>query len=82
MVVDLAVVDDPARLVLVGHGLLTARDVDDGEAPVAEPHRSFRPQALAVGPPMTEHIPHALEQRFVHALAGVQVDNADDATHR
>src|SRR5438309_1132313 len=26
VVVDLAVVDDPARLVLVGHGLLTARD--------------------------------------------------------
>src|SRR3989442_9732256 len=81
VVVNLAVVDDPARFVLVGHGLLPAGDVDDGEPPVAEADRPLRPEALAVRPSMTEHVTHALEQRLVHGFARAQVDDADDSTH-
>jgi len=81
VVVDLAVVDDPARLVLVGHGLLPAGDVDDREPSVTKPDRPLRPEALAVRPPMTEHVTHALEQRLVHGFARIQIDDADDSTH-
>ena len=58
VVVDLAVEDDPDRAVLVGHRLLAAGAVDDGQAPVAERHPRRVKVAAAVGAAMVEPVGH------------------------
>src|SRR5881396_2603272 len=81
VVVDLAVVDDPDGLVLVGHGLVTARHVDDRQPAMAESDRPVEQQALAVRPAMAEHVAHPFETRFVLGLPGVALDDSRDAAH-
>jgi hypothetical protein len=49
MVVDLAVEDDVARAVLVGHRLLAARAIDDRQPPVAERDVNRVVEAVAIG---------------------------------
>ena len=66
IVVDLAVEDGPDRPVLVAHRLVAGVEVDDREAPVAEPTETVggAPLAFSVRPPPAdrrEHLP-----RHVH----------------
>ena len=81
MIVDLAVVDDPEALVLVRHRLVAEGGVDDREPPVGKSDRPLEPQPLTIGPPMANHVAHALEPRLVHRLAGDKLQNARNATH-
>src|SRR5882672_7320689 len=81
VVVDLTVEDDPHAAVLVGHGLSTALDVDDREAPEAQAHVALAPQPLAVGSAVAQDVSHDLQARLVHGLEWIQTDDADDAAH-
>ena len=61
MVVDLAIVDDPAALVLVRHRLVTACDIDDREPTVCKPDRPLDPEPFVVRSAVTEHVAHLFE---------------------
>ncbi len=55
VVVDLAVVGQPDRVVLVGHRLMAClAQVDDRQAPVSEPDRPVEVKALVVGPAVSD----------------------------
>src|SRR4026207_380602 len=56
-VVDLTVEGDPDRPVLVAHGLTAARQVQDGEAALAERERPLGVIALVVGGALGERGP-------------------------
>src|SRR6266853_1656526 len=60
VVVDLAVEDGPDRPVLVAHRLVAGMQVDDGEAPVAEPAETVggAPLPFPVRPPSADRRQH------------------------
>ena len=63
IVVDLAVVDDGDRAVLVVDRLLAAGDVDDGEPPHREADAGLEVKAVAIGPAMGDCVVHPLQAR-------------------
>src|SRR5215813_3463084 len=81
VIVDLAVVGDPDRLVLVCHRLMSASHVHDRQSPMPQAHRSLGPKPFAVRPPMAQDVAHAFHTRLVHEFPGVQTDDACYAAH-
>src|SRR5215472_4162536 len=79
-VVDLAVEHDPHTAVIARHGLVARREIDDGEPPMAEPHRAPTHHGLPVGSPMGLHARYGAEQALVHGTAR-DVGDASDAAH-
>jgi len=77
---ELAVIGDPERAILVGHGLVAAGDIDDAEAAVAQRGEGIAVVAGAVGAAMADDVRHAGEQR-VRRGAGGAGDESCDATH-
>src|SRR5262245_27677920 len=82
VVVDLTVVGDPHGLVLVRHGLVSGRDVDDAEPPMAEADRPVEPEAFAVRSSMEKHVAHALHARFIDRVIRIELDDTCNATHQ
>jgi len=76
VVVNLAVVDEPDRLVLVGDRLMATGAVDDRQAPVAQAHVVPLKTAGVVRAAVHEHRGHAAEKRMV-GWPG----EAEDAAH-
>ena len=66
-VINLAVVDDPSRLIFVEERLMTARQVDDAEAAHAQTGAILDEDAFVVRPTMNDHVAHATDRRFVYA---------------
>jgi hypothetical protein len=81
VVIDLAVVDDDDRAVLVVKRLLSRGDVDDGEAPMTETDAGLDVHALAVGSPVRLRVVHALQQRTIDVPPNSSVEKAGDAAH-
>src|SRR5262249_22654594 len=81
VVVDLAVADDLDVTLLVGERLRAVRDVDDGEAPAAEPHPAPDHGAVAVGTAMDERAPHPTEHRRVRPEGATPHEAIDPAHH-
>src|SRR5207249_1133352 len=81
VIIDLAVVSDPDRLVLVCHRLMPAGHVHDRQPPMAQPYRPLHPEPLTVRPPVAQNVAHALHARLLHGLPQVQADDAGDAAH-
>src|SRR6185369_9671570 len=81
VVVDLAVEHDPDRAVLVGHGLVPAGHVHDGQPPVAQRHRAVHEQALPVGTTVAQDVAHPLEAGLVHPLPEIPRRDPGDAAH-
>src|SRR5688572_4358509 len=81
VVVDLAVEDDPRAAVLAGHRLMAGVEIDDVEAPDAEPGRPADDEAGTVRTTMGETIGHRFENRLVGPPVGARQDVAHDATH-
>jgi hypothetical protein len=65
IIVDLAVVDQPDALVLIGEGLVTAFAVDDAQAPMAEADGGTLERAGVVGTAVDEGGGHAAEKLAV-----------------
>src|SRR5262245_43190043 len=84
-VVDLTVEDDPDGLLGVGHWLMAAGQVDDGESTEAQPYRAVQVMALVVGTPVDDSRGHRLDvvQQNVGAVAEVvlSADSAHDSAH-
>ena len=80
-VVDLAIKHDPDRLVLVGHRLMTAREVDNRETTESESQAAGVEVALVVRPPVRDGRCHcAYRGRRDGSLVG-KVVLAADAAH-
>ena len=82
MVVNFAVEDDPNGVVLVGHGLVAAGDVNDREPSVCKPHGTVEPQARPVGTAVLLYIGHAHEPRALHPFPQVEFQNPGNRAHR
>ena len=61
VVVDLAVLDDDDRAVLVRDRLVAARQVDDRKSPRRDPDRPVEVRALGVGAAVIERLRHPAE---------------------
>jgi hypothetical protein len=81
IVVDLAVEDEPDRAVFVRKGLAgRLREVDDGQAPVAEANWAVEVHPLGVGPAVGEGARHGSHNRLRSPPSSVE--HTADATHR
>src|SRR6266853_357015 len=85
MIVNLAVVCDPDRSVLVRHRLRGGRaQIDDRQAPMPESDASVRgyPHARPVRPAMNHGVAHARDVLGQHRMPAVELEDSDDAAHR
>src|SRR5262245_29173754 len=81
VVVDLAVVDDDDRLVLVVQRLLPGRDVDDGQAPVPERNAGLMMLAPRIRTAMRLRVIHAPQQSAIELALVLNIDNASNSAH-
>ena len=65
VVVDLTVLDDVNRSVLVGDRLIAALEIDDGQAPRSKADPVLHERAAAVGPAMQQRLIHLVQRRSV-----------------
>jgi hypothetical protein len=79
MVVDLAVLDDPDRRVLVMDGLVATLDVDDREATNAEGHAVAVHAPVLIGTAVHHRCAHASHQ--LAALVRLAAGDPADPTH-
>src|ERR1700687_5234394 len=79
MVVDLAVLHDPDRRVLVVDGLVAALDVEDREAAHAEGHAVAVNAPVLIGAPVHHRGAHAPHQ--LAALVRLAAGDTADPTH-
>src|SRR6266852_7355834 len=79
MVVDLAVLHDPDRRVLVVNGLVAALDVDDREAAHAEGHSVAVDAPVLIGAPVHHRGAHA--SHHLAPLVRLTAGNPTDPTH-
>src|SRR5262249_54232934 len=77
-VVELPVVHDPYRAVLVRHRLVARREVDDAEAPVPEYDAVVGVEALPVRSPRRARVGHPADELAIRPRAG----DPADAAHR
>ena len=80
MVEDFAVVYDPARAVLVGHGLMSSGKVDDAQPAESEVRPRVVIEAAVVGTAVVKDTGHA-RQGWLSLLVRCGGDKTGDATH-
>ena len=80
-VVDLAVEHDDDRAVFVGQRLLAARDVDDGQAAVAEPDTGLDVQVAFVRAAVMLRLVHAVQYVARNVATVARVENANETAH-
>src|SRR5215475_6474522 len=81
MVVDLSVVGDPYRAILIGHRLRRAvAQIDDRETTMRERHAAVRgaPQARAVRAPMAHRIPCPDHNRIADRSSRSVLNDSED----
>jgi hypothetical protein len=81
VVVDLAVLDDQHRAVLVAHRLVAVGEIDDRQAPVAEGDRAVGLRPALVGPAVLERVEHRVQRPVVDRPA-VEGHQSADPAHR
>ena len=81
VVVDLAVVDDDDRAVLVVERLLAGREVDDRQPAMAERDPRLEVQTVAVGSAMGDRLVHTQRQAAVRLPLESRIDDACDPAH-
>src|SRR5437660_1932957 len=85
MIVNLAVVGDPDRSVLVRHRLRGGgTQIDNRQAPMPESDASVRgyPHARPVRPAMNHGVAHARDVLGQHRMLAVELEDSDDTAHR
>ncbi len=82
VVVDLAVVDDPDRCILVAERLLSRRQIDDAQPPMAEGRACIDVAAPRVRAAMGQHRLHAGQPGRIAVGQPVGCDDSSDTAHR
>ena len=80
-IVDLAVVDDAHRAVLVELRLVAGQEVDDREPAMPQPEPRREVETLAVRSPVGESIGHPAHQRAVDIAARAEIKDPGYAAH-
>ena len=80
-VVDLAVVRHDQAAVGRRHGLLPGRQVDDGQAAMAEADAGLDVVTLLVGTTMHLRQVHALEKQAIHGPTTARIEDSGNAAH-
>ena len=65
MIVDFSIERDPQGLVLIGHGLVPALQINHLQTPHAQTHMASQMVTLVVGSTMHHGPAHGLQQAFV-----------------
>src|SRR5580658_8628286 len=81
-IVDLAVVDDANRPVLIVDRLVAPSQVDDGEPAVAEPDPRRIVETVAIGATMAENVGHTTEQAPICVATPAIIKDAGYPAHR
>jgi hypothetical protein len=81
VVVNLSVVCDPDRVVLVRQWLVAASEIDNAQTTMGEEGGAIRMKTGAIRPAMGEDITHTESRRDVIVNKAVGRDNAGDSTH-
>ncbi len=81
LVVQLSVVRDPDRAVLVGHRLGAAGQVDDRQPTMPQGRRTGAVESIAIGPAMRQRGRHPLDDRAIRPLP-CSIHETGYATHR
>jgi hypothetical protein len=85
VVIDLAVISEHYRAVLVGHRLSAGlREVDDRKSPMTEgdPLRWVAPDTLSIGATVDKARAHPSDRALVEGQGVGPAQDAADATHR
>src|SRR6185369_10439411 len=80
IVVDLAVEDDPRAAILIVDGLLSALEVNDGQAAHRQTNGAVHVETVFIRAAMTDSFIHPPQQLLVNRLAVVPNDSCD-STH-
>jgi hypothetical protein len=81
VVEDLAVEDDPDRVVLVGHGLIARGEIDDAEARMRQCYRAELAHPGAVGTAMTQRAQRGFTRERACRRNSIETENTGNATH-
>ncbi len=81
VVVDLAVVDDDDRAILVVERLLAGREVDDREAAMAERHTGLEVHAVSIRAPVGDRVVHAQREPPCPARASASMSTMPAIPH-
>jgi len=81
MIIDLSIKDNDDRRILVKHGLRTATQIDDAQAPVRKTNRASHKVPMSVGTPMNNAIAHPMKPSFIGKRLPVEIQNPCDSTH-
>jgi hypothetical protein len=82
VIINFAVERDPDGLVLIGDGLVTARQIDDAQAAVSQAHGSIQVKALIIRPSMRHRVRSALKRNGVGGLTRTEIVNSTNAAHK
>src|SRR5215470_2559040 len=80
-VVDLAVEDDPDRFLGIGHRLMPAGEVDDGEPAKAKAHRSIEEVAVVIGASMHHRAGHRFHAMAIDRGTAREIELTANPTH-
>jgi hypothetical protein len=80
-IVNLAVGHHPHRLFLIGHRLMSAGQIDDGEPSNAKADRSGNKVTLIIGAAVNNRRRHPLDRFPIHRLTPSEVKLASYAAH-
>src|SRR5215469_1949953 len=81
MVVDFAIEHDPERVVFITERLMASREIDDAQAPHANPGTAFRVDAFIVRAAMRHYGAHAAQKSSVRCRFSAKPYDSRDSTH-
>src|SRR5208337_367094 len=76
VVIDFTVESNPDGLVLVGDGLVAARQINNAQAPVPQSQHAVQVKALVIRPTMRHRVRSALERNWINRLACTEIENS------
>src|SRR5918993_5556619 len=81
VVVDFTVENDPQTVVFVGHRLMSAVEIDDGQATMGQTYRSVQPHPRSVRTTVLLHRRHAFQARWLCPLPMIKFQNSSYGAH-
>jgi hypothetical protein len=81
IIIDFPIEYQPEGLILVGHGLLSGGEINDGQAPVSQTQGAVQIIPLGIRAAMGHDLVHAGEDGSLHRLIRVRINNTANAAH-
>src|SRR5438552_1350585 len=75
-IVDLAVEDNPYRVILIGHRLVPCGEIDDAQTIERQSDITRAIRAAVVWSTMCDHLAHALKRHFFYMTLRIKIQQA------